>query len=120
MKLNPECLRDILLYVENADFDETVSIPDLFNEFKDIYSENEIKYHIQQCKLNDFFTKITIYDNYTQGIIYGLTPKAHKFLDAVHSEKVVEKLKKHLQKVGGAFSMAALEKALEVVADKIM
>lgn len=57
MKLNPECLRDILLYVENTDFDETVSIPDLFNEFKDIYSENEIKYHIQQCKLNDFLQK---------------------------------------------------------------
>lgn len=110
MKLNPECLRDILLYVENADFDETVSIPDLFNEFKDIYSENEIKYHIQQCKLNDFFTKITIYDNYTQGIIYGLTPKAHKFLDAVHSEKVVEKLKKALTKSRRCFFNGSFRK----------
>lgn len=100
MKLNPECLRDILLYVENADFDETVSIPDLFNEFKDIYSENEIKYHIQQCKLNDFFTKISTYDNYTQGIIYGLTPKSREFLDAVRSNTKWNKIKPQLIKAG--------------------
>lgn len=59
MKLNPDCIRDILLVVEEIPdinhrwrFDEE-TIPELFPN----YSFDEVMYHIRQCQLNNFFFK---------------------------------------------------------------
>ena len=58
MKLNPDCIRDILLEVEEkTDLSHFVE----FTEAEPItgrlarYSSSEIVYHIKQCDLNGYF-----------------------------------------------------------------
>ena len=58
MKLNPDCIRDILLEVEEkTDLSHVVE----FTESEPItgrlarYSRSEIVYHIKQCDLNGYF-----------------------------------------------------------------
>lgn len=59
MKLNPDCIRDILLVVEEIPdinhhwrFDKE-TVPELLPN----YSFDEVMYHIRQCQLNEFFFK---------------------------------------------------------------
>jgi len=61
MKLNPECIRDILLTVE-----ETTSFGTFMKYTADAeyprfsaYSQNEIFYHIKQCELSGLLTKVS-------------------------------------------------------------
>lgn len=52
MKLNPECIRSILLFVEdNVDFSHILTYSsDDIPESLSCYSHDEIVYHISQCK----------------------------------------------------------------------
>lgn len=58
MKLNPDCIRDILLFAESStdisndcNFDSNV-----VEKYFSNYSFNDVMYHLRQCELNDFFT----------------------------------------------------------------
>ena len=63
MRLNPDCIRDILLQVENGSFTlpNRSRIQDTFFEeleFLKNYSSIEIFYHINQCNMMDFILNI--------------------------------------------------------------
>ncbi|MCM1480823.1 MAG: DUF2513 domain-containing protein, partial [Muribaculaceae bacterium] len=62
MKLNPDCIRDILLTVEStSEYAVTVQY-NVSEEFPKLlqYSEDEFLYHVNQCKLCGFFTSCQI------------------------------------------------------------
>lgn len=80
MKLNPDCIRDILLSVE--EICDMQNIYDSLNDkppLLDKYSENDIEYHARQCNLSGFLLG---YREGSQGgfSINDLTPKGHEFL----------------------------------------
>ncbi|MDD7333864.1 MAG: DUF2513 domain-containing protein [Lachnospiraceae bacterium] len=109
MKLNPNCVRDILIAVEtntgyNTYFDypsEIEKAPSLSN-----YSDDEIRYHILQCE-KAYLIEIRSTDLCGNYAISDLTPKGHEFLANIRSETVWNNVKNVSSKIG-ANSLTAL------------
>ena len=110
MKLNPDCVRDILLSIESVT-DCTTSWTYKKGEctcnFLSRYSHEEITYHVKQCKYANLITNFTQYDMYTALIVNDLTPTGHQFLANTVSPSVWEKTK-HISKKIGCVSLPAL------------
>lgn len=110
MKLNPDCVRDILLTVESIPsmnytyrFNEESIKSDLPN-----YSTEEVLYHVRQCDLSNFLykTKFTLEREY---LVTDLSPLGHQFLADIRSDNVWEKTKSVAEKIG-AYSLDTLTK----------
>ena len=87
MKLNPECLRDILLEIENASemsklVDLTGSEPRLLK-----YNINEVKDHVYECYKNRFFEDKTKYSDSLDCPIGNLSTIARNFIENTRSER---------------------------------
>ena len=111
MKLNPDCIRDILLTIE-----ETTTFSQLFEYDPDsnsherlkAYSEEEILYHLRQCNEAGFLFKSTF--NLSGGcIVIDLSPKAHQFLADIRSDNTWHKTKEAAKKIG-SYSLDAITK----------
>ncbi|MDF2538852.1 MAG: hypothetical protein K0S76_1873 [Herbinix sp.] len=110
MKLNPDCIRDILFAVE-----ETTTFDDDFyygyegqtSERLKKYPSDVVMYHIRQCDETGFFIgcKLTITDEY---YIDDLSPLAHQFLADIRSDNAWNKTKE-IAKGIGTFSLDALK-----------
>lgn len=103
MKLNPDCVRDILLTVEeNTSFSKYMSI-DSDSKFDRIesYTFEETLYHIKQCELTGFFTKVSWYLD-GSCIILDLSPSGHKFIADIRSDTAWNKTKEISKKVGSS------------------
>lgn len=94
MKLNPDCIRDILLFVEkHTDLNHHVTISR--NKAESLipgYSAEEIMYHAEQCKLSGFFQRAT-HDITGNISISYLSPEGHEFLENIKPVPVWEKIK---------------------------
>lgn len=107
MKLNPDCIRDILLTVEeNASISNPVTIDNptsplniglkhtyavQYERLKD-YPFDEIKYHIRQCHEPGLLINFKTYFNDTLSID-DLSPNGHEFLSNIRSDTVWNKTK---------------------------
>ena len=99
MKLNPDCLRDIMLLVEDRISVETavenpnglrkfsyVSIPCLVRLLSGRYSREEIIYHVVQLSESGYlktdfsFATSEMFGYFYLNTIYHITPKGHDFI----------------------------------------
>ncbi|MDD3404081.1 MAG: DUF2513 domain-containing protein [Hespellia sp.] len=109
MRLNPNCIRDILIAVEeNTGYNVYFDYPDELDQAPSLssYNDDEIRYHILQCekaRLIEIDSK-DLDDNYS---INDLTPKGHEFLANIRSDTVWNNVKEVSSKVG-ANSLSAL------------
>lgn len=95
MKLNPNCIRDILLYIESeTDFFKSINFKssEYEKDFGYKYSKNEIIYHLKQCI---DFNYIVASNMCIRGsvIVKDLTPVGHEFLEKIRDKTVWEKTK---------------------------
>lgn len=101
MKLNPDCIRDILIYVEqNTDLRHMLSlsetdIPDELNS----YSGDEIMYHIKQAELSNLLLVPSWYLDGGCAIRY-LLPDGHQFLSNIREDSNWNKTKDIAKSVG--------------------
>lgn len=94
MKLNPNCIRDILITVEeNSDFIHQTEYRKgtCFKHFQD-YSHEEIIYHIKQCELSGLIYDVHYYDAGSCILIRDLSPIGHEFLTNIRNDAVWKKL----------------------------
>ncbi|WP_252225207.1 MULTISPECIES: DUF2513 domain-containing protein [unclassified Clostridium] len=93
MKLNNDCIRDVLLYLEETlDYDVFVYIEDIKNKIKE-YDEKELKYTID--KLNDGGLIIGTCDSYNNIMdIDKITFKGHQYLDNIRDNRIWKLIKK--------------------------
>lgn len=104
MRLNPDCVRDILLTVEKeCDGRSLIYINDDYDlskaEFLCKYKTEEVLYHINQCNLSGFFTECVL--DLSGGYkIIDLSPKGHEFLADIRSKSTWGKVKSAAEKVG--------------------
>ena len=103
MKLNPDCIRDILLVIENTttyhdswDWDFDNFDEPLLNN----YSHEEIMYHILQCKKAGLVDGCEFYFGADAGTVCDLSPYGHQFLADIRSESVWNKTKDIAQNIG--------------------
>lgn len=117
MRLNPDCLRDLLLEMEDATnginlINYTLAdteIEDISINFKcsTKYSATEIYYHLKQCEYSGFFIRPSWYlDN--RFSILDISPEAHKFIENIRSQSRWEKVKSISGKIG-SFSIDVLK-----------
>lgn len=102
MKLNPDCIRDILLTIEqipdlhhHLDFNsETIS------ELFPMYSFDEVMYHLHQCELNGFFVNPSHNASYSCYTVYDLAPSGHTFLANIRNDTFFNNVKEICKKLG--------------------
>lgn len=118
MKLNYDCIRSVLLYLEKAvtiDNDLKIVIVRVENIFEELpkYENNEILYSLS--KLNEAgyinaqlrFASGSFVDGYVSGITYA----GHDFLEKVRDNKTWTNVKSALSKVGSTGFMLIGEAA---------
>lgn len=110
MKLNPDCIRNILLAIEEStDFSHYWEYKINVNSFDKLssYTHEEIVYHIRQCEFSNLIYKVHYYDGGKNIIIQDLTPNGHNFLADIRSDNIWNHTKSVASTVG-SFSLNAL------------
>ena len=133
MRLNLDCVRDILLCAEkntglykscyfvdfgppgHEDFiDDDIIVPPYQLDLSKKYSNEELIYHVQYCidsgllADSDYITNETIQ-------VEDLTPSGHEFLANIRSDSVWNKTKSAAAKIGVSSIPAVLELASKIV-----
>ncbi len=95
MKLNPDCIRDILIQCENViTFNNSYYYArGSSSSLAEKYSHDEIIYHIKQAKDAGLISTGPFYDAGESVHITDLTPAGHEFLANARTETVWNKLK---------------------------
>ncbi len=110
MRLNPDCIRDILLTVEETTaynkFMRYYVGESKFERFNN-YTHDEIIYHVKQCKMAHLIINVTFTDNGGYFSIEDLTPKGHEFLENIRSDNMWNNTKAVAAKVG-SYSLSSL------------
>ncbi len=102
MKLNPNCIRGILLTIEEiCDFNTCWEYErDTFeSEYLAEYSHEEIIYHIRQASQSGLIQGVEYFDSGDSVLIGDLTPSGHEFLANIRSDVLWKKI---LSKASGA------------------
>lgn len=133
MKLNLNCIRDIMLCIEdNTGLRQSCYFIDTgLNEAMEFvgdtkqpmgyqlellekYSNDELIYHLQYCIKADLLTVSDLSDSYMI-LIDDLTPKGHDFLAHIRPETVWEKIKGIAEPIGALTVTHLTEIATNVV-----
>ena len=122
MQLNPDLIRDILLYLEkNTDPNNVVLLEQesLSNSFLAKYTYDELLYHARQCNRIGYFIGYCEYDAGETVRIVDLSPDAHAFLANIRNDSNWSKVKEKAKSIG-SFSLEILsEIAKKVIFDAI-
>ena len=103
MKLNPDCIRDVLLTAEEKCGYNKPWIyysdgcqPTLLSR----YPPDEICYHIIQCSKSELIDGLKRYDGGNSILINDLTPQGHEFIANIRSDTNWNKTKSILKNIG--------------------
>lgn len=136
MRLNPECIRDLMLFCEENTYIDTTEVENLLCASYHVlyvdsmrrvpplnaYEAGEVLYHVIQLSesgyiMTDF--KFDPQNNFRKGnlpCIYYVTPKGHEFIAKITEKKSWEKVSKILRTLGGV-SLSVIEAVSRGVAD---
>ena len=124
MKLNQDCLRDLMLELEDKLFINTHIYTDEFRTLKifDKYSDEDVYYSLKQLikmGLIDGATKnqaATVQPYYID--VYDIEPKGHEFLNNVRDDNVWKETKKRISKFASV-SIPVLQQVSTAVIQKM-
>ena len=122
MKLNPDCIRDILLTVENNEFGNHLTLTKLCEKIPN-YTNEEIHYACLKLYEGAYLdlTTLNIMNQTMPAIrsINDLTFQGHEFLDSIKVDSNWNKTKDVAKKVG-SFSLNTLKDiSAQVIAEVI-
>lgn len=121
MKLNPDCIRDILLECEEkctALHGVKFCWNDDFTRGGRTYSGEETLYHLRQCELAGYFVR-TSKDLDRNFFVLDLSPTAHEFLANIRNQENWEKTKKVASNIGSASLSAISSIAANIISAAI-
>ena len=122
MKLNPDCVRDLLLCVEDVTGPYTKFVYNVHNMTHDRlknYSHEEILYHVNQCSMSELIIGVKTYDAGEFIHIADLSPKGHEFIANIRSNTNWEKTKSTALKVGSNSLSTIVQIAAAVIAQAL-
>lgn len=118
MKLDPDCIRDVLLclekYLESDEYNQPGKLTlSKFSRLPEVskYSEDEILYTSEKLHEGGF---INLYKLISDNKVYfasynSITYEGHQLIDSIRPETAFQKTKKTLSKVG-EFALATFER----------
>lgn len=90
MKLNHNCVRDMLLFLEKELYDKPLKIQNIANSFEKIYTEDEIVYTFQKLEEAKFIVTSSDKVCNKHSLVKTITWKGHNFLDNIRDDKIVQ------------------------------
>lgn len=134
MKLNHECVRDTLLYVEkNCIYEDdpltgnrkihTRVLYEFTHDNKlSSYDEDDIHYTIAQLLIDDMLIGSMSPNgfNFTHCEIKSLSPKGHKFLDTIRDDSIWKKTKEHVSKLLSSTSISTMSQVASKIAMTVL
>lgn len=101
VKLNPDCIRDILLAVEDkSSYGKLIFSDELFKStFLSSYSEKEVLYHTRQLAWSKLLEQTDFYLDNSFSVL-DLSPQGHEFLNNIRSNDNWNKTKEFSNKAG--------------------
>lgn len=119
MRLNPDCIRDILLQVEDKidSRKTTISFDELLESLPN-YDENTLHYHVNQISKADLVDKV-LYADCRPYVISDLSPEGHEFLANIRSNTNWNKTKEIAKNVGASSLSSLREIAVSVISELI-
>ena len=118
MRLNPDCIRDILLIVEKyATYSNDVEQEIVFQELEDTYNHEEILYHIRQCEASGLFLKVQYF--FGGFSIVGLSPEGHQFVNDIRQDTNWNRTKEVAKNVGSTSLDVLKEISVQVISNLI-
>lgn len=119
MRLNPDCIRDILLQVEDKidSRKTTISFDELLESLPN-YDENTLHYHVNQISKSDLVDKV-FYADSRPYVISDLSPEGHEFLANIRSNTNWNKTKEIAKNVGSSSISSLREIAVSVISELI-
>lgn len=122
MKLNPDCIRDILFAIEDLSLPNSLITSDQLSKtnFLNKYSSNEILYHLQQL---DWSGYIVTPQNHKclDGlfIVSDLSPAGHEFISNIRKDTNWNKVKSISKEIGSETLTSIKSIAENVIASAI-
>ena len=99
MKLSHDCVRDMLLYLEDNLYDKPLKIRSIASDFEKDYTLDEIVYTFQKLQQEKFITTTHETECSKHSSIKSITWKGHNLLDNIRDTKVLSIAKKALSAV---------------------
>ena len=121
MKLNPDCIRDILISVElETSWNTHIRFtPGKMPSTLAQYSDDVIFYHVKQCELSDLFGGKTYWFLDGGCMVQYLSPSGHQFLSDIRSDNNWSKTKEIANTVGSESISAIKDIATGVISSLI-
>lgn len=122
MRLNPDCVRDILLTAEsicefNTPWKYDKSQP-LANRLEN-YSYNEIFYHLSQMSKSGLLDNVHIYEELESFFVGDISPSGHAFIANIRNDTFFNKVKNIAKELGlnslNDFTQIALNCSLLII-----
>ena len=99
MKLNNDCIREILLFIEdNTDFENSFIDVDIISEKLNTYDTNTLYYHIQMIDQADLVDRVCWADSRPYAIS-NLSWNGHQYLSNIRDDKVWKMMKDYTSKL---------------------
>ncbi len=127
MRLNPDCIRDILLTVEELETPGD-ALSFYFDEAKNLilpnvdrlqnYGSGVVLYHLEQCKFSGFFIGANFLTE-DQFFLQYLSPAGHEFLANIRSNTIWDEVKSAVGRVGSSSLTAIIQIAAQIISSKI-
>lgn len=122
MKLNPDCVRDILLWTEEHQTMTSHSVSELevdeylVSDVSRTHDKDSIIYTLRQLSKNGMLdVAIHEYGDDADIVVKDITPTGHEFLANIHSDTVWSGVKETAAKVGSKSLSALTQIASSVV-----
>lgn len=121
MKLNPDCIRDVLMDIEENTTINTSWKYDSLNSPKRLldYDRFEIAYHARYCYEANLIKGFSIGGNSETIYAVDLTPKGHEFLSNIRENKIWNGVKVIAGKIGSSSLDALIQISSNVVTELI-
>jgi len=119
MKLNNDCIRDILLYIEDkTDFEKPILSVDILTNDLSQYDKNTLYYHLKMISQANLVDNVFFADDipYT---VSNLSLDGHQFLTAIRSDKNWNKTKEIAKTVGSSSLTVIKDIATKVLSEVI-
>ena len=103
MKLNPDCIRDILFAIEGLSTSTSILTSDqlLETQFLSKYTMNEVTYHLNQLYLSNYII-VPDKHKWIDGtfLVKDLSPAGHEFISDIRKDTNWNKVKTISKEVG--------------------
>lgn len=124
MKLNYDCIRDILLTIEEIPNRKDELILENFKSYKKLskYNEDEIQYNALKLLQEEYVTGLKIPDKNTTIVLFltDLTWSGHALLNDIRSETVFNQTKEKIIKSVGSASLTIFQQLASTIVLKTL